>query len=99
MAVIPNAVDADALKPSSEDSAKTRDALLKLLSDDEVGRVSTVEGAPRLVDGDEYIDLDHPELGPQRVVAHSKLAMNDIIPRSAVRDVTWTTLCARCAKR
>jgi len=44
----------------------TRDNVLKLLSDDEVASVSTAETAPRLLDGEEYLDLEHLDRGVQR---------------------------------
>jgi hypothetical protein len=34
---------------------------LKLLSDDDIARVSTAETAASLAEGDEYVDLDAPD--------------------------------------
>ena len=47
----------------------TRDTILKLLSDDEVAKVSTAETASRLADGDEYLDLEHLDKGVRRAGA------------------------------
>ena len=44
----------------------TRENILMLVSDDEVARVSTAETAPRLAEGDEFLDLDQLERGVQR---------------------------------
>ena len=38
----------------------TRDTILRLLSDDEIARVSTAETAAHLAKDDEYIDLEVP---------------------------------------
>ena len=35
----------------------TRDAIMKLLSDEEVARVSTLEAEPSLANGQQYVDL------------------------------------------
>jgi hypothetical protein len=43
-----------------------RESLLKLLSDDEVASVSTAETATRLLDGEEYLDLEELERGVQQ---------------------------------
>ena len=47
----------------------TRDAILKLLSDEDNGRVSTAEAAPRLTEGAEYLDLERLDRGVQRASA------------------------------
>jgi hypothetical protein len=56
----------------------TREALLAMLSDAE----------PRLVEGDEYVDLEDPSAGVRQV--HAKSARpRKALPRSAVSDATW----------
>ncbi len=75
----------------------TRDAILKLLSDDEVARVSTKEAGPPLVDGDEYVDLAHLNQGVRRMQASTPIKMGEVLPRSAVADKTWSKICARLA--
>jgi hypothetical protein len=73
----------------------TRDAILKLLSDDEIARVSTMEAGPRLGDGEEYIDLHNPHLGVRCMNASTRSTMGQILPRSAVGQETWATICSR----
>ncbi len=72
----------------------TRDALLKLLSDDEIASVCTAETAPRLADGDEYLDLDCLVRGVQRA-PHGAVTMGQLLPRKAVREATWNAILAR----
>ena len=76
----------------------TRDALLKLLSEDEVARLSTNEAGPRLPDGDEYVDLEQLRKGVQRVAPYSIVRMGHVLPRSAIRAETWRKICARLAE-
>ena len=67
-------------------SEVARDAILKLLSDAETARVSTAEGSSGLVEGAEYLDLEHLDQGVQRAKAATAVAMGHVLPRSAVRD-------------
>ena len=82
----------------NETNYVTRDAILKLLSDDEVARVSAMEGGPRLEEGEEYVDLEHPQEGVRRVQATSTLKMSEVVPRRALPDATWSKICARLAQ-
>ena len=66
----------------------TRDAILMMLSDDEVASVSTAEAAVTLPPRSEYIDLDRLELGVQQSSA-AALAMGRILPKKAVHADTW----------
>jgi hypothetical protein len=66
----------------------TRDAVLKLLSDDEIASVSTSETAPRLWDGDEYVDLENLKRGVQKAGAVPTV-MGRVLPRKAVLEETW----------
>jgi hypothetical protein len=68
--------------------AVTRDAILALLSDTEVAKVSRAEDEPRLVEGDEYVDLEDPGAGVRQVHAKSARSRNTL-PRSAISDATW----------
>jgi len=68
--------------------AVTRQAVLALLSDAEVAKVSRAEGEPRLVEGDEYVDLEDLSSGVRQVHATSPRPRNTL-PRSAVSDATW----------
>ena len=76
----------------------TRDVILKLLSDAEVAKVSTKEAGRKLADGDEYIDLGHLNHGVRRAHGSTQLALDDLLPRSAVEANTWMKICARLAE-
>jgi hypothetical protein len=72
----------------------SRDSVLKLLSDEEVARVSTAETATRLVDGEEYLDLERLDLGIRRALgAHTP--MGRVLPKKAVLETTWTKILAQ----
>jgi len=77
----------------------TRAAILQLLSDDEVACVSTKEAGPPLVDGDEYVDLEHLNQGVLRMQASAKVKMGEVLPRSAVANKTWSKICAQLGAR
>ena len=67
----------------------TREAILKLLSDDEIAKVSTAETAAGLTVGSEYLDLEHLDQGIHQASATTKVAMGQILPRAAVHPETW----------
>ncbi|HEY0466194.1 MAG TPA: hypothetical protein VGC79_18415 [Polyangiaceae bacterium] len=71
---------------------RRRHALLELLSDEEIARVSTLESEPQLAEGEEYIDLARPERGALRAQAASAIAMKDVLPRAAVSAETWSKI-------
>ena len=73
----------------------TRDAILKLLSDDEIARLSTREGGPALAVGDEYVDLKHLKNGVRRMTATTRVKISDVLPRRAVSAETWRKIRAR----
>jgi hypothetical protein len=79
-----------------------RDAILDLLSNEEVADVATDASAQKLRPGDEYLDLEHVELGVRQA---SGLATPPgyVLARTAVSDVTWrrivTTLLPRSVGR
>jgi hypothetical protein len=73
-------------------NALNREAILKLLTDAEISKVSSAEAAPRLVEGDEYIDLEDLESGVQLVQAVPRTAPGRALPRSAVADATWAKI-------
>ena len=68
-----------------------RESVLKLLSDDEVASVSTAETATRLVDGEEYLDLEQLERGVQQA-RKAGPAMGRVLPRRAVHKDTWSKI-------
>lgn len=76
----------------------SRDAVLKLLSDHEVARVSTAETKSSVAAGADFIDLEHLDKGVQRNSAAATVAMGDIIPRTAVSDQTWAKILEQLAR-
>ena len=72
----------------------SRDTLLKLLSDEEIAKVSTAETASGLSPGDEYIDLEHLDQGVRRSDPATKVTMGHVVPRSAVSAASWTRILA-----
>ena len=75
----------------------TRDAILTILSDDEVASVSTSETALSLAHGAEYLDLEQLERGVQKA-AKGELTMGRILPRKAVHERTWKRIQEELAK-
>ena len=75
----------------------TRDSIMQLLSDDEIASVSTAETAKRLVDGDEFLDLEDLDEGVQKA-SGSNTPMGRILPKKAVHPVTWEKILAQLAK-
>jgi hypothetical protein len=70
----------------------TRDAILGLLTDAEVAKVSNAEDAPTLIEGDLYVDLLDLEAGVQEVQATPRTAPSHALPRSAVSDASWAKI-------
>ena len=68
-----------------------RENVLKLLSDDEVASVSTAETATRLLDGEEYLDLEELERGVQQA-RKAGPAMGHVLPRRALHKDTWSKI-------
>jgi hypothetical protein len=79
------------VSPDLKKEVITREAILALLSDAEVAKVSRAEDEDRLVEGDEYIDLEDPSAGVRQVHAKSARPRN-ALPRSAVSDSTWAKI-------
>jgi hypothetical protein len=75
----------------------TREAILQLLTDAEVAKISAAEGARRLVEGDEYIDLVDLGAGVQLVQAAARTTPGHVLPRSSVSDATWAKIVAKLA--
>ncbi|MGO8991858.1 MAG: hypothetical protein ACLQVI_00920 [Polyangiaceae bacterium] len=71
----------------------TRDAVMKLLSDEEIASVSTAETAPRVAAGDEYLDLEQLDRGVLR--GPTATPMGRVLPRKAVRKATWSAILTR----
>lgn len=75
----------------------TRETILGLLSDEEVALVSTTESASKLSGAEEYLDLQHLELGVQRATASTNVVMGHTIARRAVHPETWRKILAKLA--
>jgi hypothetical protein len=73
----------------------TRETILKILTDDEVAKVSTAEGATGLRNGSEYLDLIHLERGIQTAGSLTHVNVGDVIPRNAVSAQTWQKITAQ----
>jgi hypothetical protein len=69
-----------------------RNKILKLLSDEEVARVSRAESEPSLTIGDDYVDLNDLDKGVQR--AGASPPMHGLVPRRAVCEPTWAAIVA-----
>lgn len=69
----------------------TRDRILKLLSDDEVAKVSTAETALHLSEGDEYIDLCRLDRGVSCADGVA-IPIRNVLPRKAVLAETWINI-------
>jgi 2TM domain len=80
---------------ADRDDQVARDTIMKLLSDEEIARVSTGEAAARLGEGAEYLDLQHLDRGVQRATTVSQVPMGHILARSAVSAETWSKILAR----
>ena len=76
----------------------TRDAILKLLSDDEIARVATLESTEPLAAGEEYLDLARPERGILHAEAGRALDMGHVLPRSALGEETWAKILAEARR-
>ena len=75
-----------------------RDTILKLLSNEEIARVSSAEALAGLRDGSEYLDLEHLDQGVQRAKGATAVTMGHVLPRSAVSAETWGKILARLAR-
>ena len=95
MSTIPAKTKNDTSGDNKRPAYVTREALLSLLSDDEVARVSTTEASPRLENNEEYIDLLHLSEGVRTVSASSVLTMGHVLARNSVGKETWTRICSR----
>jgi len=76
------------MKHDQKHSYTTRNNVLKLLSDEEVARVSTAETSAGLAIGDEYLDLEALERGVL-YASGAGAPMGRVLPRKSVGDPTW----------
>ena len=79
------------MKSDMQTENRTRESVLALLSDDEVAAVSTAETAARLLDGEEYFDLEQLERGVQQATKTAAV-MGRVLPRRAVHKETWNKI-------
>ena len=71
----------------------TREGVMRLLSDDELAKVSNVESSARLAGGEEYLDLEQLSLGVLRANgAPEMLPMERLLPRKTIGETTWATV-------
>jgi len=76
----------------------TRKRILMALSDEEIARVGNAETLARLPDGDEYLDLQHLELGVQFAGTDAP-PQGRVLPKRAVHEATWSKLLKRLSTR
>ena len=69
----------------------TRESILKLLSDEEVGRVCTAETKAPLPEGEEYLDLGQLDRGVQRARAQPG-EMATVLPKRNLDPQTWAKI-------
>jgi hypothetical protein len=84
------------MKNENELELKTRNTILKMLSNDEVGNVSTAETAVNLPKGDEYIDMEQLDRGVQKAGGTAPV-MGHVLSRKSVHVATWTKILAEVA--
>jgi len=72
----------------------TREEILSLLTDEETARVANAEGETRLPEGEEYLDLEHLDMGVRRRLLET-VAMGGVLPRRAVQEETWSRILKR----
>ena len=83
------------MSTSARDELSTRNSIMMLLSDEETARVTTAEAGASLVEGSEFLDLEHLDRGIQRVSGAATPEMAEVIPRSAVGNDTWSKIVTR----
>jgi len=75
----------------------TRDSILKLLSDEEVARVSTAESGAKLSPGEQYLDLERIEQGVRVATLTRDMSTANVIPKRSVGDETWHKILTKLA--
>ena len=74
---------------ASRATCLTRDTILKLLSEEQVARISTAETMPALSDGAEYLDLENFDRGVQHADASTKFTTGNVLAAQSPTRVTW----------
>jgi hypothetical protein len=62
--------------------------VLRLLSEGELASVSAADAKTHLRRGDQYLDLEQLQLGPQRADG-TMTSMGNALPRKAIHEDTW----------
>jgi hypothetical protein len=65
--------------------------LLELLSEGEMATYEAADSKTHLRRGDEYLDLEHLQLGVQRADG-TATSMGALLPRKAIHEDTWRRL-------
>jgi hypothetical protein len=73
----------------------SREAILELLDDVELSRVSSAEGVKQLTQGEEYIDLFDLTLGVQIAEPSPGMSPVDSVRRVDVAEATWAKILLR----
>ena len=82
------------MKTEARSEYLTRDGIMNLLSDAEVARVSNAGMAPRVSDGEEYLDLTQLDLGVCTSRGATASPMGVVLPKRAVYAATWAKVVA-----
>jgi hypothetical protein len=75
-----------------------REEVMKLLSAEELAAIGTVDGANRLREGQEYLDLEQAFLGVRRA-SSSASPLGQVLPRDAVEAATWSKILTLVGQR
>jgi hypothetical protein len=70
-----------------------REEIMKLLSDEELARVSLAENSAHLREGQEYLDLEETGRGVRRA-SWTAVPTGRVLPRDAVPASTWDRILA-----
>lgn len=87
------------MKLQEKTDAEILDQVLKLLSEDEVARVTAGKLESHLTEGDEYIDLAAPHNGVRSVHGAMQRTMGKVLARKAVSAASWARIATRFGTR
>ena len=76
----------------------TRDDIMKLLSDEEIVRMSDTEAHVLLQDGDEYVDLAQLDRGAQRASTATTAPMQRVMAKKVLSARTWKRIVTKLSK-
>ncbi len=75
----------------------TREDITNLLSDEEIARIAAAQ-ARWLSEGEDYVDLDHPEDGVHKVNSDAPPRPGHVVPRGLVGERAWSAILARLGR-